>query len=191
MPQTPPIDIIACIKDNDNRAIDYLYKEFYHQLNYFAVSLISDHEEAEDIVIDTFRKFWVLRQNFESLTNIKAFLFITTRNACFNYIEYCRNQKKRKKEYFHFTMEDFEEDAENSMIQAEVMNKLIEEIEKLPPKCRTIMHLLMQGLKPKEIAEKLNINPLTVHSQKRRAVELLKTALTKKRLLFFLLIFIR
>ena len=44
--------IIDGLKSNDSRVFDYLFNEYYTQLQYFAERLVSNREEAQDIVED-------------------------------------------------------------------------------------------------------------------------------------------
>ena len=194
MKQPKHIDIIARLKnatDNDSRVFEYVFDQFYKPLNYFALGLTDDTEEAKDIVLETFKKFWAIRQNFDTVTNIKAFLYITTRNACLNFLNYRKRQIQNKKEYADFITDDMEADAENLMIRSEVLQELHEEINKLPPRCKQVVQLTLKGLKTDEIAGMMHVSPLTIYSQKRRALELLRTALVKKRLLVIFLFLMR
>ena len=114
-----------------------------------------------------------------------------TRNACLNFLNYRKRQLQNKKEYADFITDDMETDAENLMIQSEVLQALHEEINKLPPRCKQVVQLTLKGLKADEIAGMLHVSPLTIYSQKRRALELLRTALVKKRLLVIFLFLMR
>src|SRR6185369_16606748 len=142
---------------------------------YFAEKLIGDTQEAEDIVLDTFSKFWTRRENFETLPNIRAFLYISTRNACFNYLKYRRLQNKRQHELAEAWEPEQEENAEQLRVRSEVLRLLQTEIEKLPSKCRLVFELtFFEELKPNEIADLLKISVNTVRNQKARALSLLK-----------------
>src|ERR1043165_4743795 len=92
-------EIIDGLQRNDSRIFDYLFNEYYTQLQYFAERLVSNREEAQDIVITVFRKFWSLKDNFQSNNNIKAFLYITIRNQCLDYLRYRQRFNEVKREY--------------------------------------------------------------------------------------------
>lgn len=63
-----------------------LYDEYYASLVDFSVQLINSSSEAHHIAQETFVKLFQMRDKFDKLPNIKAFLYITVRNICFAYI---------------------------------------------------------------------------------------------------------
>jgi len=171
--------LIAGLQQNDRRAFTQLYDEYFTVLCYFASRIINNKEEAEDIVINTFSKFWAMRANFESAANIKAFLYIVTRNNCLDYLEYKRKQAAFQKEYAYFLDSDNEEKIERVKIESELLRKIYTEIQHLPPRCKQVFTLTyFDGLKANEIAEQLNISVSTVTSQRARAIDLLRSVLT-------------
>jgi RNA polymerase sigma-70 factor (family 1) len=182
-------DIISGFHKGNSRAFDLLFDMFFPALCYFANKLIEDRQEAEDIVLDTFQKLWARREHFETMPNIKAFLYITVRNTCLNYLRYRETQRKRTREMIKLLPDRFEEDAEQQRIRAEVMKNIYSEIEKLPKKCREVFELYyFEGMKANEIAEQLQISESTVRNQKVRALQLLKTALSGRDLLVLYII---
>jgi RNA polymerase sigma-70 factor (family 1) len=182
-------DIISGFHKGNSRAFDLLFDMFFPALCYFANKLIEERQEAEDIVLDTFQKLWARREHFETMPNIKAFLYITVRNTCLNYLRYRETQRKRTREMIKLMPDRFEEDAEQQRIRAEVMKNIYSEIEKLPKKCREVFELYyFEGLKANEIAEQLQISESTVRNQKVRALQLLKTALSGRELLVLYII---
>src|SRR5690349_24963911 len=112
MKQHVHTDIIAGFHKGNSRAFDLLFDMFFPALCYFANKLIEDRQESEDIVLDTFQKLWARREHFETMPNIKAFLYITVRNTCLNYLRYRETQRKRTHEMVKLLPDRFEEDAE-------------------------------------------------------------------------------
>ncbi|MBN9047270.1 MAG: RNA polymerase sigma factor [Rhizobiales bacterium] len=53
-------------------------------LRAFAVSLIGQHDRADDLVQDTIMKAWAKQSSFEMGTNMKAWLFTILRNEFFS-----------------------------------------------------------------------------------------------------------
>jgi RNA polymerase sigma factor (sigma-70 family) len=64
-----------------------LYDEYYASLVDFSVQLINSSSEAHHIAQETFVKLFQMRDKFDKLPDIKAFLYITVRNICFAYIK--------------------------------------------------------------------------------------------------------
>ena len=72
---------------NDQQAYNDLFLHFYHSLHQFAFSLLKSKQLAEEAVSDVFIKIWQKRDTLESITNLRLYLFTSTRNAALNYLK--------------------------------------------------------------------------------------------------------
>jgi RNA polymerase sigma-70 factor (family 1) len=181
-------DIIISFQKGDPDALQSLLKQFYSPLCLFADRLLRDQAAAEDIVGESFIKLWNKRSNFESLQNIKAFLYITVRNACLNYLKQAKRDSLNQKQLAYITGEK-EEFVLNEMIRAEVLKEIMQEIEKLPEQCGKVLRLgYLEGLRNQEIADLLQVSVHTVKNQKARAIQLLKIKLRDRDLMTLLLL---
>lgn len=183
-------EFIARLNGGDEKALSELFDEYYQSLCYFAMRIVKEKEEAEDIVIGVFSKFWNRKKDFESIIKLKGFLFITTRNACLDYLRKVDREDSHHKDMLYILSKEEEETYEAEKTRAEVLRKVYAEIEKLPTQCKKVLELsIFEGLRSKEIAEQLDITVSNVTSQKSRAVQLIKIALLKQKLLSWLFIF--
>jgi RNA polymerase sigma-70 factor (family 1) len=181
-------DIIVSFRKGGPDALQSLLKLFYSPLCLFAERLLTDSAAAEDIVGESFIKLWNKHTDFESLQNIKAFMYITVRNACLNYLKQAKRESLSKKQLAYITGEK-EEFVLNEMIRAEVLKEIMQEISNLPEQCRKVLKMgYLEGLKNQEIADLLNISVHTVKNQKARAIQLLKIRLRDRDLMMFLLL---
>jgi len=62
-------------------------------LFFFVNSMINNRQQAEDIVAESFTKLWRQRETFVELNNIKAYLYVITRNACLDYLKHIKRKK--------------------------------------------------------------------------------------------------
>jgi len=174
---------IKRFNQGDTNAIRDIFRAFYRPLCYFATQLTGNQPEAEDIAIDSIIKLLEKRGDFDNVHNIKSFLFVTTRNACFDFLRSEQRHGHSHKELLYLQGEA-EEQVENEMIKARVLQEIYTKVEKLPPQCRKIFKLVFfEGLSTAEIAQKMNITARTVLNQKTRAISLLKGTLLSKDLL--------
>lgn len=181
-------DIIDSFRKGGPEALQSLLKLFYSPLCLFAERLLADSAAAEDIVGESFLKLWNKRTNFESLQNIKAFMYITVRNACLNHLKQAKRDSLSKKQLAYLTGEK-EEFVLNEMIRAEVLKEIMQEINNLPEQCRKVLKMgYLEGMKNQEIADLLNISVHTVKNQKARAIQLLKIRLRDRDLMTLLLL---
>lgn len=165
-------------------AVAHLFEMLYRPLVYFAISITHDKAEAEDIVVECFEKAMMKKMDFDSLPNLRSFLYVATRNACFNYLRSLKVDARSQQElqYLHNPMAN--DNADLQQIEAEVLSSILEEIETLPTQCRQVFrHVYFGQLDTREIAGRMGISIKTVRNQKARAIRLLQTRLLKKGLL--------
>ena len=162
------------LRNGNSQAMISFFNLYYAPLCYFAERMIHDRQAAEDIVEDTFMKLWKKHTDFASIQNIKAFLYITTRNACLNLLkQYQRDAlSKRELAYLHGDSDDF---VLNSIIRTEVMAEIYRQIEKLPTQSRKVLKMsVFDNMRNHEIAAALDVSIHTVKNQKVRAMQLLR-----------------
>lgn len=179
-------NIVDSLNNGQQQALDGLFTQYYRALVYFAMRIIKNQEEAEDIVIESFSKLWNNRERMESVQNIKGFLYLTTRNACVDYLRTQRKIRDIQKE-LQTLSDTVVQGIDIEMTRAETLRHIYEEMEKLPHQCRNIFKLsVIRGLKSRDIANELNISVSNVTSQKSRAIQLLRTALVKRMIHFII-----
>lgn len=151
-----------------------LFKQYYAPLVYFARKIISDPLAAEDIVTETFLKFWQKQQHFTCDKPVKAFLYISTRNACINHLQTTRYQAREKKTLRSMT-DDSVDFVLNEITRAEVLREVFYLVESLPIQCRKIVLMsYVVGLSNRQIARRLQLSEHTVRNQKYRGIHLMR-----------------
>lgn len=181
-------EFMGRFKAGNQQAFNTIYDEYFPRLSYFARGITKSEEEGQDIAINTFMKLWQRRGNFETEPNIKAFLFITARNACLDFLRQKSRRQEFLKDWLNYS-EDYEPEHTNSMIKGEVYAQLRAEVEKLPKDCRKVFKMLYyEGKTPAEVAAELNISVTTVGTHRFNALKLLRKTNLKSRLLIGLLV---
>lgn len=182
-------DIIAEFRKGNTQSLNSIFNLFYAPLCFFAEKLIMNKEEAEDIVGETFIKLWARHMDFESLSKVKAFLYISTKNTCLNYIRQSARDTKQHADLVYFLTES-EDHMLNSLIRTETLHQLYVAIKGLPAQCSKIAYLsFVEGMRNQEIADKLGLSINTVKNQKSRAIELLKVKLLDSNIFFLLWVY--
>jgi RNA polymerase sigma-70 factor (family 1) len=177
-------------KRGNTHAFRAVYDMFFPGLCFFAKRLVDNDGEGEDIVADSFVKLLNRHDTFETLPNIKAFLYITTRNACLNHLRNTQRQQASKRE-LNRLQEKTSEYAFSQMVYAEVLREVELEIEQLPNRCKEIFKLIYYERKSSDqIAELLGISINTVWVQRAKAIQTIRTNLLKKGMLSVLLCFL-
>lgn len=158
------------------------YKELYHLLfdglHRFSCSIVKSKEAAEEIVSDVFIKIWHIRDRLPEIDNLKVYLYTITKNFSLNYIH--RNYKNSSVRIEDMDIEPVIElgNPEELCISAEMIAKIKQAIQQLPPQCKIIFQLVKEdGMKYKEVAAILNISVFTVRNQLAIALRKLSGAL--------------
>jgi len=176
-------ETLAAFTRRDPDAFKVVFDLFYIELRYFIEKVISDAEEAQDITSETFTKLYKRCDRFETLENIKAFLFITARNNCLDFLRYKKRMQTRQKELQQEMDARLGDEGSfiNRLIEAGVTARIYEEVERLPTECKKVFKLLFyECMEQSEVATRLGINISTVRSQKSRALQLLRVSLSDK-----------
>ncbi|MGB8194639.1 MAG: sigma-70 family RNA polymerase sigma factor, partial [Chitinophagaceae bacterium] len=143
-------EIINKFKNGSTESLSTLFNLHYTPLCFFAQRLIDDKDEAEDIVVDAFVKLWERRPDVKSMQNVKAYLYIATRNACFNYLRKSERTSKLQSDLMYL-LSGREEHTLDDIIKAEVFDKVYQALESLPPQCKKIAFMsFIDGMKNQE-----------------------------------------
>lgn len=164
------------VRTGDQAAFELLFSIYFARLNDFAKNVVRDGMISQDIVQEVFVKVWETRAEIESL-NLEAFLFRLVRNRCIDYIKHVKVVNNRMQEiqisskYEELYRIDFIGNEPYVLIEEELKTKIEKTIHSLPDRCREVFILSrMDGLKNREIAEKLEINIKNVERHLSRAL---------------------
>lgn len=172
-------DLVMELRKGNADVMFRLFKLYYAPLCYFAEKILHDKPAAQDIVEDSFMKLWKKHTDFFSIRNIKAFLYITTRNAALNQLKQSQRDIASIKE-LAYLRGDQDDHVLNSIVRAEVIAEICEQIEKLPPQSKKVLKMsIFQNMRNHEIARALDVSVHTVKNQKVRAVQILRMNICK------------
>ncbi len=167
-------DLILRLKQDDKEAFNTLFYLYAEKLYKFGLTFFIGESEAEEVVQEVFVKIWLKRVSIHDPKNFNAFIFTIAKNLIFNNLK--RNVYRRK--YEHYQMQNLNEghnDLENEIIYLEMKTRLEAALDNLPKKRKEVFLLSRRdGLKNKEIAEKLEISIKTVEAQMSLTLKYLK-----------------
>lgn len=163
-----------------------IYLSSYSQLVRFATVFVVYEEDAENIIQDLFLGLWERKETLSGVNNLNAYLYKLAKNKCLDHLKH----KMVKEKFVSNTQSLYEQEISlklQSLESFDVELATEEKVEKvvskainsLPPKCREIFILSRHdGLKYKEISEKLNISVNTVETQMCIALKKLRSNLS-------------
>ncbi|OQP59248.1 hypothetical protein A3860_37990 [Niastella vici] len=185
-------DLLILFSQGSPQAFKAIFDSFRMRIFHFVRKLIDDRLVAEEITSDTFVKLYRLHDKFNTYNNIQAFLFITARNASLDFLKYRQRQRGHLTELLHHEEQEMDDPLfADSSIEADVLQFIYTEIEKLPLRSRQIFKLFyIEGLSVNDIANMMKISPQTVSNQKTTALKVLRMkVLDRPGLLLCLLFF--
>lgn len=161
------------IQKGDTVAFTRLYSILFKRLYGFSFSIVKVADLAHEVVEDVLLKLWMQREKINAIQNLSVYLYVAVKNQSLNKLASKASQ---------WLTEDFDEmtpevavihnDPLRLMITKEMLTKINEAIENLPPRCKMIFKLVREdGLRYKEVAEILNISVNTIDVQMATAVK--------------------
>lgn len=159
-------------------AYGYLFKRYHKELCNYLMAIAGDSRLAEEIAQQAFVKIWEKRNKLNIQENgLKNYFFKTAYNL---FIDSKRQESKKYK-----LLESLKKDAYTELLQVdyhefeERLKSVEAEIENLPDQCRRVFILgKREGLKYKEISERLHISIRTVEVHMSKALRRLRTQLS-------------
>ena len=167
-------ELIGLLHQGDEKALAAIFRHNHAGLLYFACKIVKDRTVAEDLVADSFLKLWQKKDDFDRMAAIKSFLYTVVRNACFNYLIKNNRYTACQKE-IEYLSDKSEEFFNGQVLKAELLQKIWEDVEQLPPVRKKIFKMIYrEGLSSFEVARQLQISVDTVRVQKARALHTLR-----------------
>ncbi|MHA4809202.1 RNA polymerase sigma-70 factor [Flavitalea flava] len=164
---------------DDQQAYKELFTQLYNYLFQFAKTLVKAKEPTEEIVSDVFIKVWEKRKELEKIGNLKVYLYVTTRNMAYNYLDTQKKVVTQPIDDFQGTITSLYFNPEQLMITADMLALIQKAVEELPPKCKIIFKLVKEdGLKYREVAEILSLSIKTVENQLAIALQKIGSAVS-------------
>ncbi|WP_249986490.1 RNA polymerase sigma-70 factor [Polaribacter sp. Z014] len=154
-----------------------LYNSLYTSLCLFSNKYIDDLEKSKDIVQDVFIKFWNTTITFENEVAVKSYLYVCVKNKSLDYLKSNEYKLTERVASFDFVQLESELYFDKEFFFEEVSVAIEKGLKMLPPKCREIVDLSINGYKNNQISEELGISINTVKTQKKIAYQKLRSIL--------------
>ena len=151
---------------DDESAYKELFVQLYTPLLQFAASFVKSRESAEEVVSDVFMAIWEKRKRIATISNLKVYLYVATRNTAINYLARQNKLVTTNIDEMDLEPESIYFNPEQLLITAEMSKRVKEIIDQLPPRCKIIFKLVKEDeLKYREVAEILNLSVKTIENQ--------------------------
>lgn len=162
------------VRSGDLKAFEDLFRTFYGELCNYAYQYFRDKGTAEEIVQDLFYKLWEKKEMLVIRSSIRSYLYKSVYN---NSMMLIREKNVRK------TTNTIPENSEmfaghkpDEQLETRELERVVEStLSTMPKKVRRIFEMSrFEGLKYKEIADKLLISIKTVEANMGKALKLFR-----------------
>lgn len=160
------------------REFEAHFRRLFLPLGMYAMRIVDNAEDAEDLVEETFINVWQSISSGLEMENFDAFMYRCVRNRCLRFLH-----SKKELENIDTIPEICDEVIDTSVRDARIWKA----IDELPHKCREIFLMSKRdGYSNEEIAEELGISIKTVKNQMTKAFSRLRASLSPAHRPFFL-----
>ena len=160
--------LLIDIQSGNAGAFEEVFNEYYSSLCRYALKYVDDPDESEEIVQNTFVKFWNKRESIRITGSLKSYLYQAVKNESLNQLKHL----KVVKSYEGSQQNKYQSDESDTLVAKELQNKIDGSLAKLPAERKKIFLMSRnEGLKYREIADKLGISIKTVENQMGKALK--------------------
>lgn len=167
------------IQRGDIDSFEKLFHRFYPGLCRYAESLSGKRDIAEEVVQDVFYNVWKNRETLRINRSWQSYLYRSVYNNSMMYLRKVRREHPMDER----NTPEHEIDAPDpsELMQLNEVSELVSRtLEDLPERTREIFRLNRQeGLKYREVAERLSISVKTVEANMGKALKALRNSLEK------------
>ncbi|NLW42188.1 MAG: RNA polymerase sigma factor [Tissierellia bacterium] len=168
-------DLIMKIGQDDMYAFEELYIKTERQLYSFVLSLCKNHDDALDIMQDTYMKIRASAHLYKPMGKPMAWIFTIARNLTMTNFK----KKSRTADLEEYDIEDtldlsYVTDPTDKIVLESALKILSEE------EVQIILLFVVNGMKHKEIAESMDLKMNTVISKYNRGLKKLREYLIKE-----------
>lgn len=152
------------------------FQKHYHTACLVANRYVKDIQASEDLVQDVFVALWNRRSLIGKSVNLKGYLLTAVKNHALNIVQ----RKNTSVASLSTSFIDLpEEETFNAYDKEEMAIKILQAIDELPPRCKTIFNMAyQQGMSYQQIADKLEISKNSVKTQMGIAYRSLRTKIS-------------
>jgi RNA polymerase sigma-70 factor (ECF subfamily) len=165
---------IRKIRAGDIKAFEELFRKFYQDLCRWAYRYLHDEDSSQEIVQDLFYHLWRDRADLDIEVSVKSYLYKAVSNNCKMLLKKLNRRSAIESELANrsYPVTDEASDQLEAKEITEVVNKTLAELPERPAMIFRMSRY--EGMKYREIAERLSISIKTVEANMGKALEMFR-----------------
>ncbi len=153
-------EVLQGLSRGNQADFNTVYNTFNGTVFNTAMMYVRDPVEAQEIVQQVFVKLWERRAVFSEVHNLKDYLFISTKNAIFNFFNQLEKQARITNTFADHTHTSIPETA---FEERQYHDYWLQVIEELPTQQKQVYKMIeIQDNTLDEVTDKLNLSKATV-----------------------------
>jgi len=180
-------ELFVRISEGDEAAFSICYAEYGRMLMPFLIRLVGSQDSAEEIIQEVFLKVWLHRDRLAEVESPKSWLFRVAANAARNWLK----KKMRIEQQVHTQPSEAARDLVTERLDMRAVFHLVQAtIQSFPPQRKLIYQMSREeGLKPAEIADRLQLSVSTVKNTLLSALKAIRERIEEAGLLGAVILF--
>lgn len=174
------------MRENKSIVFDSIFRRTYSKLYFYALSLLTDESDDDDVVEEVFVELWKRRDEIDLGDKIDSFLYravytrslntLKRRNVNAGRLAAIDDINSKRMEFYSGASDD----PMRKMEDADLRRMINDTINLLPEKCRQVFCMsYLNGMRNSDIAEELQLSVRTVEAHMYRALRFLRDRLGK------------
>ena len=140
-------DLLTAVATGDPLALETLYLNYHRRLGHFVSRFTPRHENAEEIINDTFIAVWQRAKDFRSASRVSTWIFGIAYRTALNSLRRQKNHNAAQ------NLDDCEQQTIDPFLETEVQDWLTHGLNRLPIEQRLTVELAYRmGYSMEEIA---------------------------------------
>jgi len=175
-------EILTCICQHDESALDILVRRYYDRLGKFSFSLLNSRDLADVAVSNVFLNIWRRRESLVIRSTVRGYLFAAVGNQSLSMRKEKRLHPTVGIDHVHTRQVLDARSSDSDILYRELHDEIDALVSRLPRQRQLIFRMnRFEGLRYREIAEALGVSERTVQNQMVHATKQLGLELPKIR----------
>ena len=180
--------LITLLADDSEYAFQLLFDRYRNRIYQTAIRYLKSPVLAQEVVQDVFLKLWFERKNIRKDMPVEAWLFTIAKNNLLNRLKKLASEWKALKN-LKLPTSQVADSPEDKVQESQYDQLLQEALQTLSDQQQTVFLLSRnEHLTYAQIAEKMDISPLTVKTHMSRALDAIRSYFMSRGELFTLLL---